>query len=649
MSSGDNGFSWMTLCLFIGIGCFLTACESDIFHEEPLQAGAEYDFLIDSLQIELRELGIDRERELRLLDTLRPVLFSDVEEFAVESWYVDQKINWLPDFDTTYVVYLCSELLFQQYLKAGDSSSAARIKLNMGWIHFLDTDYVASIETQEEVLELTDSPYMVAWAVNNIGAALCQSNQMGVAKGYFEQVLAMPSVASMPGVRANSLMNMAIVNAMGGNSSSALSMIDQAKKVVADTGLELIENSIDLNLSFVLLNMGRFDEAIVVLEAMPGFSDDLRNRDNIFLNANLAAAWLSKGDCRLAEKYIERAWELSEALDLDFGRRVCWSIRAKLYEALGRFDDALHASRENFVLEDDQEGAKTAREIASLSAKLKLQEKDAEIEQASRRLLESEERSQSQRQQIVSYSLFLFAALVLAFLLTYFKNKALVTAQQKSRAEAKLQLLQTQMSPHFLFNALGGIQNYILKSEKAVAYSYLGQFGSMLRNLAESTDQVEAELNEEIEFIKNYLELEKLRFREEFNYSIVVNEALSREQRYIPSMVIQPIVENAMIHGLAGLERKGLLLINISPYRDGIRCKVTDNGRGRVAAAEISKQTGQKKKHLSISSLNTQSRLECLRKIGYENAHLHIEDLYENGQASGTEVTIYLPFMNIEN
>ncbi|MEL6357478.1 MAG: histidine kinase, partial [Bacteroidota bacterium] len=210
------------------------------------------------------------------------------------------------------------------------------------------------------------------------------------------------------------------------------------------------------------------------------------------------------------------------------------------------------------------------------------------------------------------------------------------------------QVLQAQMNPHFMFNALGGIQNYILKSEKIEAYNYLGKFASLLRIIANYAANVHIELEREVEFINTYLELEKLRFREDFDYTLEVDERLKNGNYNIPSIVIQPIVENAMIHGLAGLERKGYLRVDIRPFQDGIMCVVTDNGRGRKAAEEIGRRTRQTK-HLSIASVNTKNRLAFLRKIGYENAKLEVEDLYQNGEAAGTKVTIYLPFMYKEN
>jgi sensor histidine kinase YesM len=107
-------------------------------------------------------------------------------------------------------------------------------------------------------------------------------------------------------------------------------------------------------------------------------------------------------------------------------------------------------------------------------------------------------------------------------------------------------------------------------------------------------------------------------------------------------MMLQPVVENAIIHGVSGLEWQGKLVVTLNPYQDGIKCVVSDNGRGRVAANEISKR--EVNQHLSIASVNSNERLEFLRGMGYESARIEVEDHYAEGKATGTSVSIYLPF-----
>ncbi|MEL6628892.1 MAG: histidine kinase, partial [Bacteroidota bacterium] len=229
------------------------------------------------------------------------------------------------------------------------------------------------------------------------------------------------------------------------------------------------------------------------------------------------------------------------------------------------------------------------------------------------------------------------------------RHRANSALQQKEIAEAKLHVLQSQMHPHFMFNALGGVQNYILKSEKIEAYNYMGKFATLLRTITKTSNQMHIELEQEIEFLKSYLDMEKLRFRDDFQYSIEVDPELQTTQVSVPSMVIQPLVENALIHGLSGLERKGTLEITINklPNGQGICCTVEDNGRGREAAREIAKRQASKG-HLSIATVNMQKRLEFLRSFGYGDVESKVEDLHENGEAVGTKVCIYLPFMEVE-
>jgi len=166
------------------------------------------------------------------------------------------------------------------------------------------------------------------------------------------------------------------------------------------------------------------------------------------------------------------------------------------------------------------------------------------------------------------------------------RQKILKERQRKETAEVKLLALRAQMNPHFMFNAINGIQNQILTSKKMEAYSYLGKFADLLRNITNNSDSTSVTLRQEIRFLKTYLELEKLRFRTGFNFSFEgVDELPGLEQR-IPAMMIQPFVENAIIHGLSTLAYSGKLEVVFEPLSWGVRCIVRDNGRGREAGRE---------------------------------------------------------------
>ena len=153
-------------------------------------------------------------------------------------------------------------------------------------------------------------------------------------------------------------------------------------------------------------------------------------------------------------------------------------------------------------------------------------------------------------------------------------------------------------------------------------------------------------MDQEIEFIQSYLEIEKLRFRESFVYSINLSPDLVGVTSMIPRMIIQPVVENALIHGISDLDRQGVIEITFktADNQKGICCTVSDNGRGREAATKLAKERGEKG-HLSIATANTGKRISFLRRLGYEEVDITIEDVYDGDEAAGTKVCLYLPYL----
>lgn len=223
------------------------------------------------------------------------------------------------------------------------------------------------------------------------------------------------------------------------------------------------------------------------------------------------------------------------------------------------------------------------------------------------------------------------------------KNKAdirIFTANMEARS------LRAQMNPHFIFNALNSIQNFVLKNDKNSAQSYLSKFARLIRNILEFSQADFILLKNEIETIGLYLELEKLRAADKFRYSISIDDAISPDSVYIPAMLIQPIVENAILHGLLPMEKEnGMLKISFRKKDQLISCTIEDNGIGRDKAKELN--LAKQKQHRSMAASITKERLEVLKKIHSLDSTCTIEDLTDVTQKScGTKVTLTFPFKN---
>ncbi len=220
--------------------------------------------------------------------------------------------------------------------------------------------------------------------------------------------------------------------------------------------------------------------------------------------------------------------------------------------------------------------------------------------------------------------------------------------QNKQKAtESRLQSLRLQMNPHFLFNALNSIQQMILANEEMVATRYLSRFSKLLRSILIHSDKEMISLREELEILQLYVELESVRFKDAFRYEITCDPGIDDDEVKIPTLLIQPFVENAIWHGLMHKEGMRQLRISFMEEGDFIHCTVEDNGIGRQKARELKISTGQDKKHKSKGIEVSLERLKAMQKNGGGPGSMTIHDLADaQGNPLGTRIDIYLPILN---
>ena len=238
----------------------------------------------------------------------------------------------------------------------------------------------------------------------------------------------------------------------------------------------------------------------------------------------------------------------------------------------------------------------------------------------------------------------LFSLVALAFYIrtrNIQKKEEEKTEVNKKFAELELQALQAQMNPHFVFNALSAIQNFILNNNTEEATDYLSRFSRLMRLFLESSRNKYIALSDEKNLLDHYIKLEELRFKDKFSSEILVDENVSLDTE-IPSMLLQPFVENSINHGLVYKnENDGILKIHFSRNNNQLICIVEDNGIGRAKAAEIKNKS--LKPYKSRSTEITEDRLRSLELI--ENTKIDItilDKVDKNDTPMGTKVTIVM-------
>lgn|GEM_PF-3051748 len=219
-----------------------------------------------------------------------------------------------------------------------------------------------------------------------------------------------------------------------------------------------------------------------------------------------------------------------------------------------------------------------------------------------------------------------------------FHNRLSQAKNAEELKELELQALRTQMNPHFIFNALTSIQLLIAEKDEKSAQQYLTKFARLIRKILDQSNNKSISVKEEIETLSLYLQLEKLRFEDKFEYSLVDDKSVDLAYDKIPAMIIQPYIENAINHGIKPMKGNGSLEINVSKKDQMLICTVKDNGIGRKAS-EALKQS--KSHHKSQGMDITEKRLNLLSKSKFGN--IEIEDLYDqNNKASGTLVKLLI-------
>jgi hypothetical protein len=242
---------------------------------------------------------------------------------------------------------------------------------------------------------------------------------------------------------------------------------------------------------------------------------------------------------------------------------------------------------------------------------------------------------------VISLILIIIAAVFINLSVRLKKKREEASFKQKI-AETQMQALRAQMNPHFIFNSLSSIENFILKNDKLQASDYLSKFASLIRMILDSSRNELVPFTKDIEALRLYIELEQLRFGNKFCYEFIVDNELKEGDYKVPPLLIQPYVENAIIHGLASSIKPGLKLTVTAKLEKGyIIYSVADNGIGRQKSAQYKQQN--KPSHVSMGMQITEQRISIFNKQMNADGEVIINDLYnDHGEPSGTDVHMKL-------
>lgn len=228
-------------------------------------------------------------------------------------------------------------------------------------------------------------------------------------------------------------------------------------------------------------------------------------------------------------------------------------------------------------------------------------------------------------------------AAILAIAILVFRYRHVRLRLKQRASELEMQALRAQMNPHFIFNCLSAINHFILDNQNEKASDYLTRFSRLVRMVLVNAGKDSIPLEEELDMLRLYLDMEQLRFRHTFTWSIDMPEGLPVSQLQVPCFILQPFCENAIWHGLMHKEGEGKLSILLKYFEGILIVTIRDNGIGRQKAATLSR-----KQYSSMGQQLTASRLALFNKNN-ERSSIEIQDIKDaNGEVAGTEVTLFI-------
>lgn len=369
-------------------------------------------------------------------------------------------------------------------------------------------------------------------------------------------------------------------------------------------------------------------------------TDNIWNLCKAFLNYASLDTALHQFDNAI--KHLDKGLAISKKNGFQLLTVSALQNLAAIYSKTGDYKSALEYQMEFMNLKDSIASTKSKADLNDLEISYKTVQKEQQIEILKKENDIATIKLQNNKRSVFFYLAGFLMILGITGIIFFQRSKRNKIQTQKVKAELETQVLRCQMNPHFIFNSLNSIENFIMQNDKRQASDYLNKFSRLVRSILESSRNEVVPVAKDMEILKLYVELEQLRFSNKFNYHTHVDPNLLQGDYRVPSLLLQPYVENAIIHGIAH-SHDGELQLTISAFLEGeyIKYIIQDNGIGRKLAAKYNEQN--KPGHKSIGLDITAERIAHFNKRDHVNGDVQITDLYnENNEPDGTKIEIQL-------
>jgi tetratricopeptide (TPR) repeat protein len=505
------------------------------------------------------------------------------------------------------------------------------------------------------IYELTKSNNETAMTLANVGMIYKDIEDFKHALQYYERSITIYKQSGDQQGIAKALTNMGIAYDGLNNTSKALDLFTEALKLNDSLGLKT-EISSNLNsIGEIYFDRKDYANALPYFKKALSIATQLENKRSIgIISSYLGMLYLNCPDSLLKKEGIPVSERYAKSLDLEktglqlakesgsvYDQSISMLHMSAVYESLHDYKNSLEYYKQYGLLKDSILNEKNTNEITRKEMQYEYEKKEA-LSKADNEKDQALAAAEINRQRVIKNSVMggtviLFLAAISSFILYKRRRDAEIL---KTAAEFKVQVSETemkalraQMNPHFIFNSLNSISDYISKNDIPSADLYLSKFAKIMRMILEHSEQKEVTLADDLNALELYMQLEAARMNNKFTYEIKVTDDINAEETFIPPLLLQPFVENSIWHGISKKQGNGKITITIAKENNMLNCIVEDDGVGRAATAnEI--QPGKKSLGMKI----TMTRIEILNKQKRSNAAINLTDL-----AQGTKVEIKLP------
>ena len=453
--------------------------------------------------------------------------------------------------------------------------------------------------------------------------------------------------------------------------SKAKPLLEKAIQISKANGYQAKNVRASKALAQIYKKEGDLENELNIRNSVVSMTDSSTNVEaNFFQNIAIGNAYLNSNNLDSAEKYVKTG--VDKITNVNNGSTVSGTtfiglteaphssslqVGADAYRELAegylkkqKLEKALEYYKKYAILQDSvkevqgrelEEAIALSINMGKNEERLQLLERERDLTNQSIALLQQDQVAKNN--QIFGRNL-IIAVLGLGLLLALVAGFILVKNTRARRRADKLLALQSmsgQMNPHFIFNALNSVNEYISQNDERAANRYLTAFSRLMRKVMDDSKQTFIPLNEEVEMLQLYLSLEHSRFKDQFEYSFEVDETLDNSEFQLPPMMVQPYIENAIWHGLRYREGSGHLEVRFFPEGENLLITIADNGIG-IEKSKALKTKQQKKQH-SLGMKNIGTRMTLMNEIYATNMEVQFSETHPKDENPGTTVRLCIP------